>query len=69
MDIIIAQAAKYSVGLAFRSGLSIAGTYAIRQVSQYIQKVPKNSQRTELELISKRLDQKIKVLNLKYLLT
>lgn len=62
MDIILQQAAKYSVGLAFRSGLSIAGTFAIRQVSTYLKGVPKNtSQRSELELVLKRLDQKIKV--------
>lgn len=64
MDALLAQAARYSAGLALRSGISIAGGFAIRQVSNYIAKVPQNSNRQELELISKRLDQKIKVMEL-----
>lgn len=61
MDAILASAAKYSAGLAIRSGISIAGGFAIRQVTAYISKVPRNPNKDELELISRRLDQKIKV--------
>ncbi|CCG84378.1 protein of unknown function [Taphrina deformans PYCC 5710] len=61
MDALLASAARYSAGLAIRSGISIAGGFAIRQVSTYISKVPQNLHVQELELISKRLDQKIKI--------
>lgn len=61
MDTLLAQAARYSAGLAIRSGISIAGGFAIRQVATYIAKVPENVHKQELELTSKRLDQKIKV--------
>lgn len=61
MDALLASAARYSAGLAIRSGISIAGGFAIRQVSTYISKVPQDLHKQELELVSKRLDQKIKV--------
>jgi hypothetical protein len=61
MDALLAQASHQFTTFAIRSGISIAGGYAIKQVSTYISKQPLDSHKRELEVLSKRLDQKIKI--------
>ncbi|ORY81407.1 RanGTP-binding protein-domain-containing protein [Protomyces lactucae-debilis] len=61
MDALLARASYQFTTFAIRSGISIAGGYAIKQVSTYIAKQPQDLHKRELELLSKRLDQKIKI--------
>ena len=62
MDAFLAQASHQFTTLAIRSGISIAGGFAIRQVSNYIRSIPaKHADKSELQLVSRQLDQKIKV--------
>ncbi|BFZ56540.1 DRAP deaminase [Savitreella phatthalungensis] len=62
MDAFLAQATHQFTTLAIRSGISIAGGFAIKQVSSYIRSIPKQDvHKIELEAVSRQLDQSIKI--------
>ncbi|KTW25757.1 hypothetical protein T552_03370 [Pneumocystis carinii B80] len=61
MDDFLAKVSIAAATFAIRSGVSIAGGIALRQVSRYIKDMPSQSQRQMLDSLKKQLEQKIRI--------
>ncbi|KAG5440504.1 hypothetical protein PCK2_000438, partial [Pneumocystis canis] len=62
MDDFLAKVSIAAATFAIRSGVSIAGGLALRQVSRYIKDMPSQAQRQTLDTLRKQLEQKIKII-------
>ncbi|KAG5519318.1 hypothetical protein PMAC_001943 [Pneumocystis sp. 'macacae'] len=61
MDDFLAKVSIAAATFAIRSGVSIAGGIALRQVSRYIKDMPSQAQRQALDTLRKQLEQKIRI--------
>ncbi|KAG4305553.1 hypothetical protein PORY_001109 [Pneumocystis oryctolagi] len=61
MDDFLTKVSIAAATFAIRSGVSIAGGIALRQVSRYIKDMPSQAQRQALDALRKQLEQKIRI--------
>lgn len=62
MDDFLTKVSIAAATFAIRSGVSIAGGLALRQVSRYIKDMPSQAQRQMLDSLKKQLEQKIRII-------